>query len=56
MTFREVVRIMVDADLETLGLKAPGEGKRILEKKFGGWHRWQNAVTQCLQQIERVIE
>lgn len=56
VTFRELVRIMVDADLETLGLKAPGEGKRILEKKFGGWHRWQNAVTQCLQQIERVIE
>jgi GDPmannose 4,6-dehydratase len=32
ITFKDLVRIMVDADMEALGLKAPGEGKRILLK------------------------
>jgi GDPmannose 4,6-dehydratase len=30
VSFRELVRIMMDADLEALGLTAPGEGKRFL--------------------------
>jgi len=30
--FKELVRIMVDADLEAAGLKAPGEGKAIMAK------------------------
>jgi len=32
VTFTELVRIMVDADMEAAGLKPPGEGKKILEK------------------------
>lgn len=32
VTFKELVRIMVDADMEALGLQPPGEGKKILEK------------------------
>jgi GDPmannose 4,6-dehydratase len=32
VNYKELVRIMVDADMEVLGLKAPGEGKGILEK------------------------
>lgn len=32
VTFKELVRIMVDADLECAALKAPGEGKTILAK------------------------
>ena len=32
VTFEELVRIMVDADMEAIGLKAPGEGKAILAK------------------------
>ncbi len=56
VSFRELVRIMVDADLEALGLEAPGEGKRILEEKFGGWHGWGNAVTKVLEQAERAVE
>lgn len=43
ITFRELVRIMVDADMEAVGLIPPGEGKRILQEKFGLWHRWENA-------------
>ncbi|MBN1666150.1 MAG: GDP-mannose 4,6-dehydratase, partial [Anaerolineales bacterium] len=42
--FRDLVRIMVDADLELLGLESPGEGKRIIEKHHGAWHRWESQV------------
>jgi GDPmannose 4,6-dehydratase len=43
--FRELVRIMVDADLEVIGLDSPGEGKRILSGKFDGWHHWKDQVV-----------
>ena len=42
--FHELVRIMVDADLQLYDLPYPGEGKRILEEKFDGWHRWENQI------------
>ena len=32
--FRDVVRIMVDADLRALGIEPPGEGERALREKF----------------------
>jgi GDPmannose 4,6-dehydratase len=32
VTFKELVRIMVDADMEAVGLEPRGEGKRILAK------------------------
>jgi len=43
--FHELVRIMVDADLELKGLPCPGEGKKIVEKFFGEWHRWEHQVV-----------
>lgn len=51
VTFRELVKIMVDADMEALGLKPPGEGKRILEAKSGHWHQWQNSVTKVVEAV-----
>jgi GDPmannose 4,6-dehydratase len=42
--FHELVRIMVDADLELAGAPCPGEGRKILEERFGGWHRWEQQV------------
>ena len=42
--FKDLVRIMVDADLELVGLASPGEGKQILEKFHGPWHRWDTQV------------
>jgi GDPmannose 4,6-dehydratase len=30
VTFKELVKIMVDADMEAVGLKCPGSGKKIL--------------------------
>jgi len=44
VTFAELVRIMVDADLEQAGLQSPGEGRRILREKFGAWHQWHEPV------------
>ena len=43
--FHDLVRIMVDADLELAGLPSPGEGKKILDKFGESWHRWEN---QCM--------
>ncbi|NLG96747.1 MAG: GDP-mannose 4,6-dehydratase [Chloroflexi bacterium] len=42
--FRDLVRIMVDADMEKMGLTPPGEGHKILEQYFDGWHRWEHQV------------
>jgi len=43
--FKDLVRIMVDADLELAGLESPGEGKRLLEQRHGKWHRWDSQVV-----------
>ena len=42
--FKDLVRIMVDADLELAGLESPGEGKKVLEKHHGKWHQWNSQV------------
>lgn len=39
LKFRELVEIMVDADLEAAGLLAPGAGKRYLADGYLGWLR-----------------
>ncbi|WP_075062267.1 GDP-mannose 4,6-dehydratase [Ornatilinea apprima] len=44
VTFRGLVRIMMDADLEALGLPSPGEGKRIINEQFGDWHCWEHQI------------
>ena len=49
MTFPELVRIMVDADMQSVGLEPVGEGLRILEAKFDDWHRWDFGVTAVLR-------
>ena len=42
--FNELVKIMIDADFELMGLDCPGEGKKIVEEHFGDWHRWDGQV------------
>jgi GDPmannose 4,6-dehydratase len=49
VTFRELVRIMVDADMEEVGLQPVGEGRGTLAAKFKDWHRWGNSVTEVVQ-------
>ncbi len=53
VTFKELVRIMVDADMEAIGLQPIGEGRKVLETKFEGWHRWDTSVTRQLAQAGR---
>jgi len=43
--FHELVRIMVDADLELSAQDCPGEGKKILIERFTGWHRWEHQIV-----------
>lgn len=47
--FRDLIAILVDADLELAGLKSRGEGKAILLEKVPYWNHWQNSVTRVLQ-------
>jgi GDPmannose 4,6-dehydratase len=48
VNFKELVRIMLDADIEAVGLKTMGAGRRILEQKFGDWHQWTDSVSKSL--------
>lgn len=50
--FKDLVAIMVDADIEAAGLTAPGKGKKILEEKLGNWNRWQDSVTKVMNALE----
>jgi GDPmannose 4,6-dehydratase len=50
--FSDVVRIMVDADLEATGLEPIGEGVRVLQSRFADWHKWQASVSSLLQSLE----
>jgi len=36
---------MVDADMEFIGLQSAGEGRKIVEKHHGKWHRWEGQVV-----------
>ncbi len=42
--FKQLVRIMVDADLARQGQDYPGEGRALIEKHFGTWHTWENQL------------
>jgi len=44
ITFNDLIKIMVDADLEMLGLDPPGQGKKIALEK--GFH-WQPLGPRC---------
>lgn len=49
--FKDLVRIMVDADLELIGLKSPGQGATIIKKHHGDWHRWDSQVVSMGQKF-----
>ncbi len=49
IAYKELARIMVDADLEAEGQTPIGEGLQILERHFGDWHRWDSGVTAMLR-------
>jgi len=43
--YHDLVKIMMDADLELIGLESPGNGKKIVDKKFDDWHNWEDQVV-----------
>jgi GDPmannose 4,6-dehydratase len=52
LTFPELVRIMVDADMEAVGLRTAGEGIRILQMRFSDWHRWRISTLDVARSFE----
>jgi GDPmannose 4,6-dehydratase len=56
VAFKDLVRIMVDADMEAIGLTPIGEGKRIMEEKFTDWHRWESSITALKKARRNGIE
>lgn len=49
--FKDLIRIMVDADLEEVGLKPVGEGRQILMEHFSDWHQWSGSVSGVLRAV-----
>ena len=49
ITYKKLVPIMVDADLEAVGLEPIGDGLKILDDHFDDWHRWDTGVTAVIQ-------
>jgi len=49
ITYKKLIPIMVDADLETVGLEPIGEGLKIVNEHFDDWHRWDTGVTAVIQ-------
>ena len=47
--YHDLVRIMMDADLELVGMESPGVGKEIVTSAFGDWHTWEDQVVSMGQ-------
>ena len=43
--FGDLVRLMVDAEMELMGLEPIGEGRRVMEEVHGAWHRWEDQIV-----------
>jgi GDPmannose 4,6-dehydratase len=53
IAFTDLVAIMVDADMEAVGLEPIGRGKDILANSFSRWHQWSSSVTSLYQNQNR---
>lgn len=56
VTFKDLVKIMLDADMEAIGLDPIGQGKAIMEQRFTEWHRWDSGVTGVHNSIRKGVE
>jgi GDPmannose 4,6-dehydratase len=54
--FHELVAIMIDADMEAVGLQPVGQGQHILSEKFSEWHQWSATVTSVFQNGQQRFE
>jgi GDPmannose 4,6-dehydratase len=48
VSFQDLVRIMVDADLEQAGVSAPGAGRRLVSERFGDWYTENSHVNTAI--------
>jgi GDPmannose 4,6-dehydratase len=56
VTFEELIAILVDADMESIGIAPIGKGQHTLAAKFGGWHQWSPAVTALQRGAAQIFE
>jgi GDPmannose 4,6-dehydratase len=56
ITYKQLARIMVDADMEAINLTPIGEGLKIIEQSFDDWHRWETGVTAVLANADNGFE
>jgi GDPmannose 4,6-dehydratase len=48
VSFQDLVRIMVDADLERAGSPVPGTGRRLVRERFGNWYTENSHVNTAV--------
>jgi GDPmannose 4,6-dehydratase len=56
ITYEQLARIMVDADMEAEGLEPIGEGLKIMEENFTDWHRWETGVTALINSVGNGVD
>jgi len=56
VTLDELIAIMIDADMEAVGLQPIGHGQHTLATKFAGWHQWSAAVMALQQGVAHKFE
>jgi GDP-mannose 4,6 dehydratase len=56
VTFRDLVRIMIDAEMEMLFLAPIGDGMRILKERFTAWHHGSPPTMKRLQTAETSLK
>jgi len=52
ISFRELVRIIVDYDLELIGLSSQGEGKMIIQNKGLAWNKDQSLLIKIKKEFQ----
>jgi GDPmannose 4,6-dehydratase len=55
-TFKDLIAIMVDADMEAAGLPPVGQGARVLDEKFPEWRHRAAAVTSTGRNGQRQFD
>jgi GDPmannose 4,6-dehydratase len=56
MSFRDVIAVMVDVDMEACDLQPVGQGQRILAEKFSEWHQWAGTVSSLVHNAQQRFE
>lgn len=56
VSFEDIVAIMVDSDMQEIGLEPPGRGKVVLEESFLPWHSWASSVTAVLENTGQGVD